>query len=107
MILYFLLGGLAIAAGVIASYAPAIKASMAYYPLGIGLAMINNYIWLKIAKSTNDSSKLLMLGVYWDSMIVLSYVLLPVIFFGARAHGTSLLGIVLIVVGMMLTKIGG
>ena len=81
------------------------KESWYYFPLGIGIAIIANFIWLSIAKTTNDSGEILILGAYWDIMILLTFIVIPFIFFEVNLSKTQYLGLGLIFTGFVVTKL--
>jgi hypothetical protein len=100
-----MIGSLIYIMGICLSYSH-FKDTKWYFPVGIGLGMITNYLWFSIAKDLKtDKDQLLLYGIYWDSMIISLYVLMPVLIFGARASGWALLGLVLMGLGGILTKI--
>lgn len=104
MILQYLGGCLSYCAAVAVSYTPALKNSRYYTPIGLAVGMLANLFWLSIARSTNDSNQILLLGFYWDAMLTLTYLLVPIMFYDARLTLTSGAGIALMVAGFILTK---
>lgn len=88
------------------SYAPNIKASPYYYIIGIFLAIVLNTLWLTIAKRTIDNSKLLLYGLYWDSIITFTFLLVPFLFFHIKLTPIQYTGIILIISGIICTKLG-
>lgn len=75
-----------------------------YFGIGLTLALVANLMWLSIAKHTENASQLYLYGFWWDSLIIGSYALVPVLFYGVRPAPTSIIGIILILVGIYLTK---
>lgn len=103
--LQFVGGFIFCAIGAFTSYHSGIKTSQFYFPLGIGMALVSNFIWFSIAKQDHDSSSLMIKGLTWDAILVSTYLLVPVLFFGARFTTMQIIGIVLTVVGLFITKI--
>ena len=89
----------------VASYSEPIKAHPLYFALGLGLGLIANFCWLHIARGEPNPSKLVLLGLYWDVMLTLTYMLVPMLFFGARLTLMQGLGVLAIFAGIVLTKL--
>lgn len=106
MIIIFLLGLLFYSLAVALSYNETVKASWYYFPVGILIGMITNFLWFWIAKQISDKSIIIKYGFYWDTMIVLTYALIPMLFFGVRLSSMTEIGIALIAIGIILTKLG-
>lgn len=87
------------------SYSPTIKASSWYFIVGIILANITNFMWMVLAKNTTDNSKLLLYGLFWDSIITFSFLLTPFLFFDIKLSMPQMIGIGFIVTGIILTKV--
>lgn len=82
------------------------KETKFFFPAGIAFAIIANFIWLSIARATPEASVLLMRGLYWDVMLTSCYLLVPFVLFGAKVALLQALGIALIILGIILTKLG-
>ena len=85
-------------------YSTTFKASPFYYWIGVSIGLVTSSLWLFIAKNS-DTSNLYVRGLFWDCMIVGAYVLIPPLFFGVKLEPMTTIGCVLIVTGMILTKI--
>lgn len=105
MILYFLLGGLCYVAGATLSYLPTLKVSVLYMPIAIFIGALAHYLWFTIAKSSNDQNQIYVYAIIWDSMFMVIYSVLPVMAFDVRLTGVQVCGVVLVLIGMILTKI--
>ena len=90
---------------VVLSYSYKLKASSLFFPIGLTLALIVNYLWLYIAKISINKHDIYLRGLVWDSMIVGCYVLIPILFYGVKFNITTAIGIGLVVLGLILTKI--
>lgn len=106
MTLPFLIGLLVYIAAVFLSYSEKMKASHWYFPVGILIAIVANVMWLYIAKNSPAKESIYVRGLIWDSMIVGTYTLIPIVFFGVRLSSWTLAGAALIAVGLILTKVG-
>lgn len=101
----FLLGLLAYCAAASISYFDAFKVSKFYIPAGIAIGIVCNIIWLSIAKNEKNPSLLMLKGLYWDCMLMGVYLLIPFLFFKAQINTTQALGILLVITGLVLTKV--
>lgn len=87
------------------SYSETFKQSSWYYPVGILAAIIANLIWLWISKLESNPSSLVIKGLYWDSMLTAVYMVVPILFFGAKLNNYQIYGLLFIFIGLILTKI--
>lgn len=106
MILPYIAGLILYSLSVCISYSDTAKASSWYFPLGVSFSMIAAFIWMWIAKNSQAQNDIYIRGLIWDSMIVGCYTFIPFLF-GVRLTGLSMLGALLVVVGLILTKVGG
>lgn len=101
----FILGWVFYMSAAVVAYHPSIKsATMLYYGLGLVIALLCNITWLFIARHSETAAQIYYRGLVWDSLIVGSYVLVPILFFGVRLSLQASLGLVLIVIGLFLSK---
>ena len=87
------------------SYHPSFKMSPLYFPVGIGAAILCNLLWFSIAKSDLNSSSLVVKGLIWDTMLMLCYLVVPLVFFNAKFTTTQAVGVGLTLLGLFLTKV--
>lgn len=104
MIPLYLLGLLIYIISVYITYSDKIKQSPYYFYIGISLSMVCSFLWMYIAKHSSGK-QLYLNGIYWDSMIVGCYSLIPVLAFGVRMSSLNFLGVFLVLVGIFLTKV--
>lgn len=100
----FLIGFVAYFVIATVSYSETIKSSPWFYPIGLFGALIANLTWLWISSLDKNASSLMIKGLWWDSMLVFVYLIVPIIFFGARFSLYQGIGVGLIVLGIALTK---
>jgi len=102
----FLLGGAIYALLAYVSYNETIKASNWYYALGLAAALAANLVWLHMARNEPLPARLALLGLYWDVMLTLTYLAVPVALYGARFTAVQWIGVGTVVLGIILTKVG-
>lgn len=100
----FFIGALAYSTTAWMSYYDPIKDSSLYFPLGIVMSLIANIGWLTIAKIVSNKDEILIYGAFWDSMIMIAFLAVPLAWFGVRLEMRESIGLALIVVGMLLLK---
>lgn len=105
MTLHFIGGVLTYAIAVSICYLPAVKSSPYYFPIGLACGVVANALWLDIARKVGSNDRILLHGFYWDAMIIMMYALVPVVITDVRLSSTSILGLLLIVTGIVLTKL--
>lgn len=87
------------------SYSEYMKSSKWYYPIGVFFSILANITWLSISKHEVDSSKLLLKGLYWDAMLTLVYLFVPIMFYQAKITFIQSIGVTFVFLGLLLTKI--
>lgn len=107
LILAFFGGFLTYVAAVSLAYNDYAKSQWWYYWVGIGLAIVGNYLWLWIAKSSPEKNSVYFNGLVWDSIIVGVYSLVPIAMFGVRFSMLTGLGVLMVVIGMITIKVAG
>lgn len=98
----FLVGFLAYSGAAILVYS--ISKPNFYYFIGLSLALLANLSWLSIA-SQSSGKDLFFKALYWDTMFLLIYLCIPIFMFNVRLTLSQLLGVLLIVIGMIVTKV--
>lgn len=88
------------------TFKPELKMSMYLIPTALCLAIFGNLLWILLAKSTESPAKLIIYGMAWDTMITLSFLLVPIVFFGVRFSPVAGLGCTMVVVGLLIMKLG-
>lgn len=103
--LQFTLGALMYSLIAYISYSPVIKSSPWFYPLGLTGALIANLLWLWISKTESVASNLAIKGIFWDVMLTLVYLAIPLLLFGVRLSNVQIFGILLILTGLIMVKL--
>lgn len=98
----FAIGFLVYVSNATLSYSKGLKASPYYYTIGIILAVIANLTWLYISKLETEPNKLLLKGLYWDIMLTVAYLIVPILFYHARLSAQQTVGAILVLVGITL-----
>lgn len=88
-----------------ATYHSQFKASSWFFPVGLIGAIAANAIWLSIAKAELNTSQLMIKGLVWDAILMACYAITPVLIFDARFSNTQIVGIVLTLIGLFITKL--
>jgi multidrug transporter EmrE-like cation transporter len=102
----FLIGFVLYTALSFASYHSGFKTTKYYYLLVTILAIFCNLIWFQIAKQEPSSSVLMIKGLFWDVMLMMCYLIVPILFFSARFSVFQGVGLILVLSGLLLTKVG-
>lgn len=89
-------------AGVFVSYSAGLKGTVWFYPVGIGLAICTNLIWLFLVKDINDQSDIMTKAFTWDGMRLIIYALTPVLVLGAPIDLNKVIAVTLIFLGMVM-----
>lgn len=104
--LAYTIGFIVYSLAVVLSYSDRLKnTSWVFFSLGLVLAVIANVLWLWIARTTQIPSELYIRALVWDSMIVGTYTLVPIMMLGVRLSSTAIIGIFIIIVGIAITKL--
>lgn len=88
------------------TYLKDLRETWYYLPVGLGLALLNNFIWLTIARQSPNEHVLYLYGIYWDTIIILTYTLIPFLMFNIKLSNISWVGIGLVLLGLLVTKLG-
>jgi drug/metabolite transporter (DMT)-like permease len=88
------------------TFSPSMKTSEYLMPLAIAMAIAGNLLWIKMARSIQEPAALVYYGMLWDSMITVSFIVVPIIFFGVRFNVISGFGCVLVLAGLTMMKLG-
>lgn len=106
MILDFILGFVIYSLAAAICYMPLVKESPWFIPAGVLLGALANAVWFSIVKQTKDPAQTLILGYFWDAMIVLTYGLMPILFFGVKLNNIQMIGAGFVMLGLLVVKVG-
>lgn len=101
----FLLGFLIYTIGAFLSNSSSLKESSYYIYYGLCLSLVANFLWFSMIQKIQKPSDVLLYGLYWDMVILFSFISVPLIFYGARFKMVPSIGIFLMVLGFLLTKV--
>lgn len=85
---------------------PTFKTSSWYVWLGLLIALLGNLVWMLIAKSSDNSNQMMFYALLWDSMVVMSFVLVPVFAYGVKLSLVTIIGIATTTLGLIVMKLG-
>jgi len=100
----FLMGFLSFIAGSALSYMPTLKGSPYYFLMWTAVTAVSTLAWALLAKAVPDSTRLVVVGLYWDTLMQVTYLLIPVMIFGARLTMLQTSGILLIFCGILMAR---
>jgi multidrug transporter EmrE-like cation transporter len=100
----FVFGAMVYVVAVSICYVPAVKDGPFFFPIGLICGLLANYLWLSIARQSDQSSTLLH-SLYWDAMLTAMYAVIPILFFNVRVTGNQLVGLLLILAGIAFSKL--
>ena len=83
------------------SYSTDFKASSAFIPIGLVLALIVNYTWLYISRTVGDPSELYKVGVVFDFIVASSWLLVPLLL-GVKLSPIKFVGVGLMLSGVLI-----
>lgn len=100
----FLLGFLINFVGCFFYYVKDFKLSNYYLPAVLTIAVLSTATWAHLVR-TSDNKSVLIYGFYWDLMITLIYLLVPIVFFSVKLTFNQSLGIGFTLLGLILMKV--
>lgn len=103
--LSFFIGFLIYSLNAYMSYHKGWQTQSFYFPLGMAIGLISSFMWLWVSKLVVEPSRLVKIGLYWDVMMTLCFLFIPVLLFNAKLSAANWLGVILILGGIVLTKI--
>lgn len=92
--------------GIFLSYSNTLKNTNYYYIIGLILSLVTNYLWYYIAKTSTNTTDLYKYGMIWDFILIASWSLIPLIFFNVKLNTQNNIGLVLMLTGVILIKLG-
>lgn len=101
--IYFLLGGITYAAYIALSSYKQAHDTYWYVPVGLCIALAANICWLYLTKSLKTPTDILLAAIWWDAMVVSISIAIPIVIFGANPTKWQVIGIILIIIGVILS----
>src|SRR5262245_14602500 len=75
--------------------------------VGPALGALNLLRWCLACKWSSDHRSILSLSYAWDAVAIVAYSVLPLWLFGIRLGPVAWAGLVMVVVGAVMVKVGG
>lgn len=69
-------------------------------------SIISNIAWIYLVRMGVDNYKIFWYSIIWELVMIVPYYLVPIFFFGLAFNIIQLIGLVSIVVGVSLLKLG-
>jgi uncharacterized membrane protein len=89
-------------AGVFVSYSSGLKETIWFYPVGLGLAICTNLIWLYLIKDISSKPEIMTKAFTWDAMRLIIYAVTPVLALNAQIDMNKVIAVILIFLGMVM-----
>lgn len=86
------------------SYCEALRRSPWFVVITLALGAVSSALWCLMVRSLNDSARIYVFGLCWDTVMCAVFYLAPLVFFGVRLERTSVAGLCLMVAGLVLLK---
>ena len=107
MLYYALVGAIIYTLYGIMSYMDDWKALWWYIPVGLGLSMLGNLLWLFYVKSENNPTIILTNGAIWDTMISICF-MVSILFTNKSLDlsTSTVVGAGITLIGLIIMKVG-
>ena len=86
------------------SFNEEIKTKWWFIPASLTTVLLGNTLWLLFVKSTNNTQHILLGGILWDSLISLTLIITPFLFYSSILNKIGILGLVITVIGLIIIK---
>ncbi len=73
--------------------------------IGVAIGVTINALWFYAVKCLDDKDRIYTFGLIWDSIMMITYYLLPILMFGVKLDKVTIIALLLIVIGMVLLKV--
>lgn len=91
-------------AGSVMSFSDSFRRSAWFIPGFTTANLAIGFLWVWAARLLDDKAKIYVYSLYWDSLMVLCYYLLPLLVMGIKLNTQTLCGIFLTVTGLVVIK---
>ena len=102
--LFYLVGMMVYLTTVSMNYSDKTKVSLWYYPAGMALSLLSNFLWMYLAKHAVNPNQIYIRGILWDSMIIFAYSILPLFVCNIKFTTIQLCGVGFVLFGLGLLK---
>lgn len=89
------------------TYYNEVRTSIWYLPLFSVFSLLTGLVFAITAKYLDDKSRMYMFSFYWDTLLTLTYFVVPIVFFGVQFTRTATCGMILVIIGLIILKISG
>jgi drug/metabolite transporter (DMT)-like permease len=72
--------------------------------MGLLLSLASNYLWLSYVKKATDNSEILINGLFWDAVIILTFAVVPFLLFKLELSKSTMVGFLIMVLGFSVVK---
>lgn len=91
---------------VVATYSEKVRSSNYIWLMGIGCPAIADTIWIYLAKRLGNNQDIFFYSFSWEIVYKILVIAVPALFFGLRLAPISYAGLILIIAGGLLLKMG-
>ena len=91
---------------VVATYSERIRQSSSIWFLGICCPAVADVIWIYLAKKVNENNQIFLYSISWEIVYKIIVISIPVLFFGLKLTPLSYAGLLLMLIGGILIKMG-
>lgn len=88
----------------IVSYTDDWRNSYWYIPVITVVGLLINMIWAGVVKYLDDKQQIYIFGLVWDSIMMTTYYLLPILFFNVKLTKQTIFGLLFVVAGVIVLK---
>lgn len=92
-------------AGAWMTYSKPFRESAAFLPSFVALTALSGLLWVLATRSASPRS-ILTLSALCDAGMIVAYYALPIAIFGVQANGPTVAGILFIVTGAVMVRLG-
>lgn len=76
-----------------------------FIPTLIGIDIVSNLVWAGMTRYLDDKQKIYVFSLFWDTVMVLVWYFIPIMFFGVKIDRWILLGVLLMILGLSIIKV--
>jgi drug/metabolite transporter (DMT)-like permease len=76
-----------------------------FIPALLAIGTVVNLVWAGMARYLDNKQKIYIFSLLWDTVMVLVWYFIPILFFGVKIDRWILLGVLLMVLGLSIIKV--